>query len=356
MLKSGDIVEVRSREEILATLDSSGCIDRMPFMPEMLKYCGRQFRISAVAHKTCDSAYKTGGRRLKDAVHLEELRCDGGAHGGCQATCLLFWKTAWLKPIGSAPQLKPAGKGINEDQLLGATIKSDSGSPEPIYVCQATQLYHATELMPWWDLRQFWRDLRCRNASFKRAARVLTVAGFRFLTRAPVGYRLLMWLYDRVHRALNGFPAPVGTGSIPKGQPTPGKDEGISEGEVVRVRSHAEIKDTLNVSSKNRGMWFDHEMVKFCGKEYRVEGRVERIIDEVSGKMLYMKQPCIVLKGVHCTAEYTDGRLLCRRAVTTYWRENWLERVSAGGEKATPPNEKQVESRQAQNVTQDVIA
>lgn len=86
MFKAGDVVEVRSREEILATLDAAGCLERMPFMPEMLRYCGKQFRVSAVAHKTCDTAYKTWGRSLNAAVHLEELRCDGSSHGGCQAT------------------------------------------------------------------------------------------------------------------------------------------------------------------------------------------------------------------------------------------------------------------------------
>src|SRR5262245_24384453 len=96
-MKAGDWVEVRSREEILATLWEDGTLERMPFMPEMLRHCGKRFQISAVAHKTCDSAYKTGGRRLHNAVHLEDLRCEGSAHGGCQATCLFFWKTAWLK-------------------------------------------------------------------------------------------------------------------------------------------------------------------------------------------------------------------------------------------------------------------
>jgi hypothetical protein len=134
-------------------------------------------------------------------------------------------------------------------------------------------------------------------------------------------------MYDRVHQRLNGFPAPQGTGVIPLGKPTPGCDIGLRPGELVRVKSHDEIKQTINVGHKNRGLWYDHEMVKFSGREYRVERRVDRIIDEVTGKMLVMKSPCIVLDKVWCTAEYTDGRLMCRRAVTTYWRENWLERV-----------------------------
>jgi hypothetical protein len=44
-LSIGDWVEVRSKEEILATLDSNGWLDGMPFMPEMLQYCGRKFQV-----------------------------------------------------------------------------------------------------------------------------------------------------------------------------------------------------------------------------------------------------------------------------------------------------------------------
>ena len=33
--RAGHVVEVRTKEEILATLDKHGCLDGMPFMPEM---------------------------------------------------------------------------------------------------------------------------------------------------------------------------------------------------------------------------------------------------------------------------------------------------------------------------------
>src|SRR5262245_26507269 len=93
--KAGDYVEVRSREEILATLDHNGDTEKMPFMPEMLRYCGQRLRVVSVAHKTCDTIGKTGGRKLERAVHLEGVRCDGRGHDGCQAGCLIFWKEQW---------------------------------------------------------------------------------------------------------------------------------------------------------------------------------------------------------------------------------------------------------------------
>jgi len=333
-LKTGDLVEVLSRDEILATLDETGCIDRMPFMPEMLQHCGKRYRVSAVAHKTCDSAHKTRGRRLLDAVHLEDLRCDGAAHGGCQATCLIFWKTAWLKRVDSTlPSARvAAASGVSIEALTAATQRVDATTGKTLYTCQATQLYDATTLLPWWDVRQFWRDIRTGNVTISRALRVLTVATARSLTSSGIAHRVTFWLYDRVHRLLNGWPAPSGTGDLPMGQQTPECHLNLQTGESVRVKSHAEIKATLNTGSRNRGLWFDHEMVKFCGREYRVGGRVHNIIDEVTGEMLRMKQPCIVLEGVYCTAEYTSGRLLCRRAVSTYWREGWLERAQPSGE------------------------
>jgi hypothetical protein len=128
--RTGDVVEVRSKDEILATLDQHGALDGLPFMPEMLQYCGQRFRIGAVAHKTCDTARQTWkGRRLQTTVHLAGLRYDGLAHGGCQAEYTLFWKDAWLKPAAgnrggsasTAAAIHVPVAGFTEAQLLANT-------------------------------------------------------------------------------------------------------------------------------------------------------------------------------------------------------------------------------------------
>ena len=98
-LKAGDLVEVLPAAEIFATLDENGCLDDLPFMPEMIPHIGGRYRVSKRAHKTCDTVHQTGGRKLEDCVHLEDLRCDGTGHDGCKATCFMFWKTAWLRPV-----------------------------------------------------------------------------------------------------------------------------------------------------------------------------------------------------------------------------------------------------------------
>lgn len=101
-LRAGDWVIVKSKESILATLDENARLDGLPFQPEMLAFCGSRLRVAKVAHKTCDNIQKTGGRRMTDAVHLDAARCDGSAHGGCQADCVFFWKEAWLDRVGGS--------------------------------------------------------------------------------------------------------------------------------------------------------------------------------------------------------------------------------------------------------------
>src|SRR5262245_1074656 len=98
-LRPGDIVEVRSAAEIFATLDSSAALDNMPFMPEMIAHARRRYRVSRRVDKICDTIAATGSRRIYDTVYLEDLRCDGAGHGGCQAGCMLYWKEAWLRRV-----------------------------------------------------------------------------------------------------------------------------------------------------------------------------------------------------------------------------------------------------------------
>src|SRR6476659_9096572 len=62
-LAIGDVVEVRPAEEILAGLDERGELDALPFMPEMLQFCGRHFVVDKIAFKTCDTVTWTGLRR-----------------------------------------------------------------------------------------------------------------------------------------------------------------------------------------------------------------------------------------------------------------------------------------------------
>jgi hypothetical protein len=336
---TGDLVEVRSKEEILATVDQHGCLDGMPFMPEMLQFCGQRFRVGAVAHKTCDTARQTWkGRRLQATVHLVGLRCDGLAHGGCQAECNLFWKDEWLKPAADngygsatpATAMNAPAEGDTEAQLLANThLPSGAEGEEPRYSCQATEMYKATQPLAWWDVRQYVFDVVTGNHSAGRVLRVLFLASLRkLLPHVPCGYRLFKGFHDRIHQWLSGRPCPLLNGQIQDGAPTPTGRLDLKPGEYVRIKAQTEIEQTIDKNGKNRGLSFDaEEMAPYCGRVVKVRKTVTKIIDEPTGKMLHMKQPCIMLEGVVCNAEYASCRLNCPRAISSYWREIWLERV-----------------------------
>ena len=158
-LRPGELVRVRSAFEIAPTLDTDGSLDGMPFMPEMVRHCGQTFRVSRRADKTC--AGDGAVRRMHDAVHLEDLRCDGAAHGGCEAACLLFWKEAWLERVEDEdPGLPPdAGRPALTEHLLETTTLATPSS-EPLYRCQATEIPNASTPLRYRELDQYVRDVR----------------------------------------------------------------------------------------------------------------------------------------------------------------------------------------------------
>src|SRR5262249_52883433 len=125
----GDEVEVRSLEEIRATLDPGGELDALPFMPEMAKFCGTRARVFRCADKIYDYGRTKKMRRLERTVLLTDLRCDGAAHGGCQASCLVIWKTKWLRRIRAGEhrpdRVLPSGKSG-----LALRISALSGVPD----------------------------------------------------------------------------------------------------------------------------------------------------------------------------------------------------------------------------------
>jgi len=313
---AGEMVEVRSKEEILATLNADGTLDGLPFMPEMLAYCGQRVPVYKRADKTCDTIEACVSRRMHGAVHLQGLRCSGAHHDGCQASCLLFWKESWLKRVDDAStstsgvpaQASPrTGLGCTEPQLHSSVRISRSSSDEPLYRCQSTELNRATRPLPWWDLRQYVRELRSGNVRVGEFCRVVALASFNVVLSKATGRS-----YPSVRGRLTR---------------TPVTTLALQPGETVRVKSKREIEATLDTNRRNRGLYFDREMVKYCGKELRVLKRVEKIIDEKTGRMISMPRDCIILEGAACCGDVSTRRLFCPRSIYPYWREIWLTRI-----------------------------
>ena len=281
-LKAGELVKVRVKEEILSTLDADGCCDGMPFMPEMFQFCGKRLRVYKRAHKTCDTINNSGGRRVSNAVHLEGVRCDGEAHGGCQADCLIFWKEAWLKraaPQGRSDEVAflasssvapgVRSTGCTENDVLANACAKDEVTGESVYSCQATQLLHASTPLSPTDWGQDREDYASGNFGLKWMLGVMSYAGYNALIARfrPGGWiaRVLYWFYN-CFQLVRGRPRhPRRSGKIPAGASTPAAVLGLQPGDMVRVKSFAAILNTIDGNYKNRGMKWDAEMVPYCG-------------------------------------------------------------------------------------------
>jgi hypothetical protein len=308
-LRAGELVEIRSWEEIVATLDSRGELDSLPFMPEMEAWCGRSARVFRRVDKIFDWITLSGLRRMRETVILEGLRCDGGYHSGCQADCPILWKEAWLRRASTKQKARPAQVASPSTQLdlRQFATRIDAETSETRFVCQLSRLPHATTPTPWNNPRNLLRELLSGNVRI-----------------GPFLAFIAIFAFNAVQRRLRGARFPVLAHSQSKTTPHAVLD--IQPGELVQIKNKHEIEQTLNSQFKNRGLWFDKEMTRFCGGTYRVRARVDRQIDERTGKMTAFGTPCITLEGVTATGEYFEFAPLDERI---YWREIWLERIPA---------------------------
>ena len=310
-LRPGDVVEVKSPAEIFATLDGDA-IDDMPFMAEMLRHTGKRYTVSRRVDKICDTVTKTGSRRMLSTVYLEDLRCDGSAHGGCQASCRLYWKEHWLRRVNveaAAPAAPQEPHAELEAALEAGSHTVREGDTEETWRCQNTEALRATsQLRVFKDPDQYWREF----------------------TNGNYGRLRFAWLFVRsfvrelAHRS--GL-----TSQLPLRGPYTKAPESeqlnLQPGELVQVRSPEEIKATLDAEGHHRGLSFDREMLRYCGQTLRVKARVNRLIDESTGRLVSIRRDAIMLEGSVCSGECSPGRWFCPREIPPYWREAWLRRV-----------------------------
>ena len=95
----GDLVRVRSREEIRATLNQWNQLKGCSFMEEMWQYCATTRRVLKRVEKFLDERdYLI--KRCNGIVLLEGVFCEGTKDfGPCDRTCFFFWREEWLEKI-----------------------------------------------------------------------------------------------------------------------------------------------------------------------------------------------------------------------------------------------------------------
>jgi hypothetical protein len=303
-LRRGDLVEVKTPYEILQTLDADGALDHLPFMPEMLGYCGKRFQVARRALKTCTSGTRAGSSMLAfrsdDVVFLEDLRCSGADHDGCQKACMIFWREAWLRKVkDGGPESRFDSRGTDQ---LRARLKTSTGANR--YFCQASELLNATRPLS-------------RLERFSKCFREISDGNCNVFQMAQ---RIGIWVFWKIRRILLGA---YGRGN---NKSTPVGSLNLQAGDCVEVKSMELIRQTLNEGAQNRGLWFSPDMRLLCGQQQCVEKRIDKIIVDGTGEMRQLRNT-VFLEGSYCGCPHVafGG---CPRDEYVYWREIWLDRVN----------------------------
>jgi hypothetical protein len=97
-LQRGELVEVRSRKEIVATIDPAGKNRGLRIDYEMLRHTGKRFR---VLRRVDRIILEVDGkeREIQHTVLLEGTECEGLCRRGCSRSSYPMWREAWLRRI-----------------------------------------------------------------------------------------------------------------------------------------------------------------------------------------------------------------------------------------------------------------
>jgi hypothetical protein len=209
---------------------------------------------------------------------------------------MILWKEAWLRRV-DAPGAQADTGAAEHASATPLPLATFDGAR---FFCQATELPRATTPgEPLWRPGQYVRLLRARTFTVLELARALAGPGLRW-----------------VRRKLRARP--------PAGAP----DEhalalGLKPGQWVEIKSREEILRTLDARGSHRGLPFSGEMYVYCGRRLRVQRRVERIVDESTGRLRVIADT-VLLEGSVCEKYFG-----CARGMPLMWREAWLRPITA---------------------------
>ena len=136
-------------------------------------------------------------------------------------------------------------------------------------MCQATELYKASTPLRGFDPRPYLREFINGNVSL-----------FHFIRGTIHAYIENIYLKFRhiITRQILKRPT-VSKIHLAGTRTGPVLDDPLNllPGNLVQVKTREEIASTLNPQGRERGLWFDREMLPFCGGIYQVRQPRESI-------------------------------------------------------------------------------
>jgi hypothetical protein len=108
---------------------------------------------------------------------------------------------------------------------------------------------------------------------------------------------------------------------------------GLRAGDLIEIRSEAEILSTLDRDGTLDGLPVMPEMLQHCGKQVRVFRRADKTCDTVKLTGSRRMTNAVHLEGLRCDGGYHGG---CQAGCLIFWKEAWLKPVSRHGDAERP--------------------
>ncbi len=169
---------VKPLAEIQEALNTNGTIDGLPFMPEMVKFCGQRVQVDRFANQVCANIGEVEIRQLADTVVLQVDRCDGQAQSGPAPKDGRLTQTEVDATENCATEPRPTETNARpfESEMVRLSkhkIPKSCQVTSICYRCQATELGTATARTSAFNLRQYRVERKTNRVSIGQISRFL---------------------------------------------------------------------------------------------------------------------------------------------------------------------------------------
>lgn len=106
-------------------------------------------------------------------------------------------------------------------------------------------------------------------------------------------------------------------------KPASSQHRPVRSSDLVKVLSREGIRVTLDSSGRCDGLFFMRSQWQYCGKVFRVQKRVKRIVVDHTGRMGRCRE-MVILEGVRCQGVPVEGLQDCGLLCPIFWKEKWL--------------------------------
>ena len=100
--KENELVRVRSKEEIITSVDAHDKLCSNLFVDQILDYCGNVFKVQKIVYNYFDEHKFRMFRVIEPLYFLDGLICNGEGEKfecRCDRSCYLLWHEKWLEKV-----------------------------------------------------------------------------------------------------------------------------------------------------------------------------------------------------------------------------------------------------------------